>query len=44
MKLLVVWIVITLTLGFKVEKLDRWTVLLFVSLCFADVVFAYLTF
>lgn len=44
MKMILIWTVLTLVIGFRVKKLDRWTVALVFAACFANTLFAYFTF
>jgi Na+/H+ antiporter NhaD/arsenite permease-like protein len=41
MKMLLLFAVIALTVGFRAKKLDRWTVLVLGALIMLDILFAY---
>ncbi|GJM21595.1 MAG: hypothetical protein DHS20C15_15100 [Planctomycetota bacterium] len=44
MKMIMLWIVFTLVIGLRVEKLDRWVIGSYVALCFLNLVYAYTQF
>lgn len=44
MKLIFLWMLVTFVVAFRARRVDRWLVLGYVALCFANVVFAYLGF
>lgn len=44
MKLIMFWAIFSIAFGWKVKRIDRWTVLAVVGFCAANVAYAYLTF
>ena len=44
MKMIIIWIVFTLVIGLRVEKLDRWVIAGYLALCFLNLVYAYMNF
>ncbi len=44
MKLIIFFAIISITLGFKAKRFDRWTMMLLVALLFANICFEFLSF
>ena len=44
MKMIFLWAALTFVVAFRARRVDRWLVLLYVGLCLANVLFAYVGF